>query len=327
MSLEKVIEAIKTNKRFLISSHISFEGDALGSQLALARLLEYLRKDVVVVDEDKVGPEYKFLPYINKIKKTKPKFEFDVAIIVDCSDIKRIGRVSRIIGKNKPVINIDHHISNKSFADINWVDKTSSSCAEMIYNLYRKLNVPITKDVALLLFVGLATDTGFFRYPNTTAYTHKVASRLMRYRIPVSKIYQNIYESASFSDVMLLAEILKTLKKDKTGKIAWLLWKKSLNSKEKTSFDLTDMLLNFVRSVKGVEVAILFRELDDKIRVNLRSRGSFDVNRLASLFGGGGHKTASGCTIKGSLGNAQLIVIKKAQRIIKNSYGRHINNR
>lgn len=316
MSLRNVIEAINKNKHFLITSHINLEGDALGSQLALARLLEYLGKQAVVVNEDEAPPEYRFLPQIEKIKKPKEKFNFDVAIVVDCSDLKRIGAVSKIIGKDKFTINIDHHISNLRFAKINWVDKRSSSCVEMIYRLYKKLNVPIKKDVALLLYVGLVTDTGSFRYPNTTSYTHKVASELLHYRLPITEIYRKIYESASFSDMMLLIEILKTLKKDKTGKIAWLVWKIALNSK-KTSFDLTDILLNFVRSIKNIEVAILFKELEDKVRVNFRSQGRFDVNRLARFFDGGGHKTASGCTVKADLEEAQAMVIKKAQRLIR----------
>ena len=315
MNLEKIKKAIKENNSFLITSHLNLEGDSIGSQLALVRLLEYFGKRVVVVDEDLPGSEYGFLPYIKRIKRPKGKFKFDAVFVVDAADLKRIGSVSGLIA-DKLIINIDHHVSNSLFGDINLVKPEAESCCGIIYDVYKKLNVPIDKNTALLLYVGIATDTGFFKYSNTTKRTHQVVADLLRYKISPNKIYNHIYERASFSDMILVSGILKTLKTDKTGKIAWLLWNKKLNKKYAPSADLNDILLNFLRAIKGIEVAVLFKELEGKVRVNLRSQGNFDVNKLAKLFKGGGHKTASGCTLKTSLKIAENTVVKKAISLI-----------
>ena len=316
MSLKKVSEYIRRNKRFLITTHTSPEGDALGSQLAFYMLLKKMGKFALMVNEDIVPDEYNFLPGANKIqrmRKSLAKFKFDCFVTLDCSDLKRCGKVS-VFSINKPVINIDHHISNTRFADVNCVDAKASSAAEIVYRLYKQLRIPLNKDVASCLYVGILTDSGSFHYSNTTSLTHKIASYLLKFGLDGAQIYKNIYQSIPFQDIQLLTRILPNLKVQFNGKVTWLALEKSLLKNTKISIDLTEQILSFARNIKDVEVVVLFKEnlkTKNEIRVNFRSQGKIDVNKIAGFFGGGGHKTASGATVKGSLDQVRKKVLAK----------------
>jgi len=322
MSLKKVSEYIRRNKRFLITTHTSPEGDALGSQLAFYMLLKKMGKFALMVNEDIVPDEYNFLPGANKIqrmRKSLAKFKFDCFVTLDCSDLKRCGKVS-IFSINKPVINIDHHISNKRFADVNCVDAKASSAAEIVYRLYKQLRIPLNKDVASCLYVGILTDSGSFHYSNTTSLTHKIASYLLKFGLDGAQIYKNIYQSIPFQDIQLLTRILPNLKVQFNGKVTWLALEKSLLKNTKISIDLTEQILSFARNIKDVEVVVLFKEnlkTKNEIRVNFRSQGKIDVNKIAGFFGGGGHKTASGATVKGSLDQVRKKVLAKIKESLK----------
>lgn len=317
MSLKKLIACIKSNKNFLITTHTNLEGDALGSELAFYRLLKRLGKGATIINEDDLPYGYDFLPDIKNIKKFKPNIKdvaFDCFVVLDCSDLKRTGGVYRLNTDNKPTLNIDHHISNEKFGDVNWVEPNISSSCEMIYRLYKTLRIPFDKDTATLLYAGILTDTGSFHYPNTTGLTHQAVSELLRYDLDIVQIYKNVYENIPFQDMKLLSKILPTIRRQLKGKIAWFQIKKNLLKNKKISFDLTEHILGFARAIKDVEVAVLFKEnlgTKDEVRVNLRSQGKIDVNRIARFFGGGGHKTAAGCTIIGRTEEVRKKVLKK----------------
>lgn len=322
MSLEKVVAQIKRNKRFLITAHINLEGDALGSQLALRALLQDLGKRAEIIVSDKVPREYNFLPGIKTIRGIKEikDFCFGVLIVLDCSDLSRCKEVIRAFPSEGLVINIDHHISNTKFGDINWIDAKASSACEMVYQLYQRLGIAFDKKKALWLYTGLLTDTGSFRYPNTTSVTHAIARELMRYDIGSDKIYKNIYENLKYTDLQLLNKIFLTIKQDATGKIIWFEIKRSVLKKNKINFDLTDQVLNFGRLLQKAEVIVLFKEVlsrGKEVRVNLRSNGKIDVNKIANLFGGGGHKNASGCTLQGSIRQVRGSVLDKVREALR----------
>lgn len=306
----------KRNKVFLVASHIHLEGDALGSELALANLLKSLGKKVIVVNEDAPPPEYSFLPNIDSIEHRKQPFDYDTAILIDCSDLSRIGKVAKLIKKDRLLINIDHHISNTNFGDINWVKPHASSASEMIYELFKRLKVKIKKRDAMLLYTGIMVDTGSFKYATTSPFTHRAASELLGYHLDVYGIYRLVNESMSFGVVQSLGKIIQTLKTDKTGRIAWLVISNQLIKKEPTLAEQTDSIVNFARSIRGVEVALLFKETrrNQEVRVNLRSRENADVNQLARVFGGGGHRMASGATLKGRLKDVIVKVVNEAQK-------------
>jgi len=316
MSLKKVIDCIKKHKIFLITSHQNLEGDALGSEIAFYNLIKKLGKSAIIVNQDPLPQEYANLLDSRIIKRYQHnmKLKFDCIVMLDCSDKSRCGSVIEQVMSDQPIVNIDHHISNIKFGDVNWVLPTASSVSEMIYRLYKSMHIKIDIATAKALYVGILTDTGSFRYINTTSFTHKVVAELLKFNLDVPEIYRYIYESVSFSDMSLLPKILLTLQKDASGRIITFEIRKELLKGRKVYFDLTENVLNFGRFIRGREVCVLFKELPDKrgqIRVNFRSQGRIDVNRIAQYFGGGGHKTASGCTVSGSLKNVKRKVINK----------------
>lgn len=318
MQLKKLAAALRKNKRFLITTHISMEPDALGSELALYFLLRRLGKEAIIVNDDKVIGEYAFLPglrYVKRLDSRIKNIRFDCFAILDCSDLSRCGEVANLKANSRLTLNIDHHISNALFGNINWVEPGMSSASEMIYKLYKKMRVPINKDVALLLFSGIATDTGFFRYANTSSDTHKAAAELLGHGVNSSLVYRHVYEDVPFRDAIILAGELSKIKSDCQGRVVWSSIRKATVKRTSGEFDLGDHFLSFMRAIKGVEVAVLFKEnfgRDRKeIKVNFRSQGKVDVNSIAKFFGGGGHRTASGATIAGSLDAVKKRVLAK----------------
>jgi len=325
MNLDKTLKCINKHSRFLITSHLNLEGDALGSELAFCHLLKKMGKSAFIINDDPVPNNYLFLSGSEKIinydTAKKKSLNFDCFAILDCSDLKRCGRVQEMNIKNKVVLNIDHHISNQRFGDFNLVDANASSCSEIIYRIYKKTGVPLDKSAALYLYVGILTDTGSFRYSNTTAFVHKAASDLLKYNIDVPDIYRKIYQDIPIDEIRLLNKVLPKIKITANGRLAWIQLDRDVLRKHKnTYFDLTEYILSFARAIKDVEVCVLFKNnFEDKneIRVNFRSQGHLDVNAIASFYGGGGHKTASGCSIIGEINQVRNRVLHRIKSLLK----------
>lgn len=303
--MKKVIEVIKNNKKFLITAHMNLEGDALGSELATYILLKKLKKQVVVFNNDPAPQAYSFLPCIRVIRNEIDDYKYDVVLVLDCSDSFRTGKVKDYLGRARYIVNIDHHISNTFFGDINWVNPTASSASEMVYHICKKLKI-MNKKIALCLYTGIFTDTGSFSYGNTSSKVHKIAGELIKYGISPNKIYDNLHSFCKLPDIKFIGKILTSLKTDSTRKIVWVL----IKHWPKKEYDLTEIIFNIMRLIKGGEVFVLFKKLErKKVRVNFRSRSKVDVNRVAKFFGGGGHKRASGATIEDSLYSVERKVI------------------
>ncbi len=311
MSLEKAIEAIKRHKNFLIVSHVDLEGDSIGSQFALRILLEKLDKRCVIVNESAPAPQYDFLDIRGEVVVNLNKhIDYEAVVILDCPVTKRIGRATKFLSKTKTLINIDHHISNTNFGNINWVEPDVSSCGEMIYKLYRRLNVPIYYRCALFLYTAILTDTGSFAYECTSSDTHTIAAELIGKGLKPDVIYQALYENKTVSEVGLLRDTLSTLRLTKDGKIAYMYVSRKMLKTFRLGLDVTEGFINYARSVRGAKIAIIFLESpwrENQVQISFRSKGETDVDRLAGLFGGGGHRKASGCVIEGRL----KAVIKK----------------
>ena len=321
--MEKVIGAIRKHRKFLITAHVNMEGDSLGSQLAMKELLRRLGKAAFILDDDIVPPHYRFLPGADEVSnELDDKPDFDAALILDCPTLKRVGRVKNLISKDKFIINIDHHISNEEFGDVNWVDPRASSAGEMVFKLFRAMGVTLTKEIALSLYIAILTDTGSFNYDNTSRVTHEIAGELLGYGLDPAAVSRNVYERRSIADIKFLGLVLSKIKVIEDGRAAYLeITKKMLKS---TGVDVSksEGLVNYARSIDKVKVAMLFRE-DPKdkgrIHVNFRSKGDVDVNLLASHFGGGGHMKASGCVIKGGLKDVERKVLAKVKAVLRKS--------
>jgi len=307
---KEIIDKIKSSKSFLITAHVSLEGDALGSELATYALLRKLKKKVVVYNNDHTPPIYKFLPHSKVIKNVLKEDKFDVAMVLDCSDSSRTGRVKDYLARAKCIINIDHHISNTYFGDINWVDAKASSACQILYRLCDKMKI-MDKNIALCLYTGIFTDTGNFTYTNTTKETHKIVAELMHYGVSPRLIYENVHSLCEDKDLKLIGKIISHLKFDTSRRVCWAI----INKWEDKDYDLTEVIFSIMRLLKNVEVLILFKKVENnKIRVNFRSRPTVDVNRIAQFFGGGGHRSASGTTIEGNLTQVEKKVISFVKR-------------
>jgi phosphoesterase RecJ-like protein len=222
----------------------------------------------------------------------------DAAVVVDCSDLFRTGKVGGYISKSGLVINIDHHISNSRFGGINWVEHNVSSTCEMLYKICTQLKV-LDEKIALCLYTGMFTDTGSFSFSNATGRTHAIISKLLDFDIAPQKVYQAVYSVYAPEDIRLVGRLITRVRQDRNGQVAWLSvadWPKE------PKVDLTETIFSVMRLIKGPGVLVLFKRVGrNRVRVNFRSRGNFDVNKAAKAFGGGGHATASGTTVQGSL--------------------------
>ncbi|MEE9499914.1 MAG: bifunctional oligoribonuclease/PAP phosphatase NrnA [Candidatus Omnitrophota bacterium] len=321
-TIESIIKAIRKFERFLITSHMNLEGDSLGSQLAMANLLKNLGKDFVIFDNSRVPDHYQFLPHVKLIqhKMDIRNTRFDAAIVLDCPTLARTGKVKEAVKKAGYIINIDHHVSNERFGDLNWIEKGASSVGEMIYKLYKKLNSAITKEIALHMYIAILTDTGSFNYSNTSSVTHEIVSELLGYGIKPYDISKSIYENKSPGDIKLLARVLLSLKVIENGRIAYIVVRKKLFNETKTRETACEDIISFARSIKGVDAAVFFREDIKKkgiFHVSFRSSKGMDVNKVAATFGGGGHKSASGCTLRGNFEEIKRKVLKRIKNELR----------
>ncbi|MDD5681211.1 MAG: bifunctional oligoribonuclease/PAP phosphatase NrnA [Candidatus Omnitrophica bacterium] len=324
MGIREVAEAIRKYDNYLITSHINVEGDAIGSEIALFYIAKQLGKNVIMVNSDPVPARYRFLPSWDKIiiGNNIGTKKYSSVIITDCPTIERSGKIASLLRVPKVkinIINVDHHVSNENFGDFNWVDPDASSCGEMIYRLYKEMGLSITEDVATALYVAILTDTGSFQYDSTTSETHRICADLLKMGIRPAKIAEKIYETKEIGDMMLLSKSLSTIKMTKNGKIAYISVTKKMMEDTRTMPDRTDGFINFARSIDGTEISIFFREdVEDtqKIHVGFRSKGSANVNVLASKFGGGGHPKASGCVLTGPLDKVTAKVLRTAEEFL-----------
>lgn len=300
---------------FLISSHKHPEGDAIGSMLALGLALKDLQKEVWLLNQDPVPENLSFLPGAESITPHAPaNSSFDVILAVDCGDKTRLGEEFSKISRWGKIINIDHHISNSYFGDINLVDVEASSTAEIIYDLLQKIKVPFKANIAENIYVGILTDTGSFHYANTSAKAFQVARECLRAGVDPGKVAEKIYENQPLSRLRLLALVLETLEVQAAGQISLVVVTQKMMEETGATPDQTEDLVNFPRSLKGTEVALLFREINyGQYRVSLRSRGKINVAQIATEFQGGGHPNAAGCTVEGDLLTVKEKVIQRVR--------------
>jgi len=319
MRMKKIIQTINKHKRFLISTHVNPDPDALCSELALALYLKSIGKTVTVVNEEDVPSRFYFLPGSKSIKSRKAisRLDYEVAIVVDCGDLNRIGNVQELLDKDKMLINIDHHITNDHFGTINYIDSKASSTCEMLFTLLKQGKCKLTDNIALHLYAGIMTDTGSFRYENATAETHMIVGELRKYNFSAYALYQKLYESIPVKDVKAFTNVVSRFDELHKGRVVCVELEKKVLSKFSEDFDLRDMIFKYLRAIKGVELIIIFTESASKeTRINLRSTATFNVAKMAHHFNGGGHRRASGCSVKDNMRNTRRIVLQYVKRAI-----------
>jgi bifunctional oligoribonuclease and PAP phosphatase NrnA len=306
-NLSKIFKTVNKNNVFLLISHVYPDGDCLGSLTAFYKLLKNLNKQAYMFINSEIPYQYAFMPNVEKIKDTYPKDMMvdPVIIFLDCADIERAQfDMKSLKGKIKSIINIDHHMHNPEFGDINLVDHEKSATAELVFELFNKYySKHIDADVATGLYVGLLTDTGRFQYSNTTQEVHKTVSYLLSYDIRPSKIFSYIYECEPRNRFKLLEIALKRIKIIDSESLIYSYVLKKDFQKLDLPYSANDGIIEMLRSVKDIDVAALFKQVEkDHFKVSLRSSNNgVDVSKIAQAFGGGGHKKAAAYSCNGKM--------------------------
>lgn len=316
------LKSILTSKqRFTMSCHINPDGDGIGSLLALGMSLQELGKDVQLVCTDGVPNVYGFLTGSASIVSDLNRSQTpEVIILVDCAEKERVALpvdVWEMAGIT--IVNIDHHVTNTGFGDVNIIDANAAATGEIILHILKVLNLPLNQSIALSLYTAIATDTGFFRFGNTTGATLEACSYLINaFHIEPAKIAEQVHEQKSYNSIRLLGEVLNTIRLSSDGKVAWAILDQQMLAKYPVEYEETENYVNYARSIEGVEVGILFKELKpNEIKLSWRSTAAVDVSKLAAYFGGGGHARAAGCNINGSLPE----VIDRVLQFVAETYG------
>jgi len=296
---DEILNLFHDNNKFVISTHINPDADAIGSELALYSFLNELNKKVWIVNNDKTPSIYSFLPNVEKISYIPPSETFDVLLVLDVANLERIGsKLSKTLPDGKKLVCIDHHVTNETFADYNIIEPKACATCEILYRLIKQHGMKIGKERAICLYTGIMDDTGCFRYSNTTPNAHRVAAELISEGVQVNDIYRKVYETVPQGTIHLLAKVLSTLKLTPDGKIAWFYVNQEMFNQTGTTPEDVENFANYPRSIDTVDVVIFLRELEDgKTKVSFRSQNNVAVNQIAKNYGGGGHKYAAGCIV------------------------------
>jgi bifunctional oligoribonuclease and PAP phosphatase NrnA len=306
--LREVLEHIERRQRFVLTSHARPDGDAIGSALACCEVLRCLGKDAEVVLHDPVPRIYQPLPFADRVLQAdRVNGNYDAAIILECDSIQR----TRLEGlEHRFLISIDHHLSGRPFAHVNWIDPTATATAELVYRLAREARVAISPEIATCLYTALMTDTGSFMFRGTNEHTFALARELVLAGADPAHCARNIYFAHSTAKMRLLGAALSNLHRE--GPFAWIWITREQMERSQAKEEDCEGLVNYALSIGEVEVAIFFREMPDgRYRVSLRSKGALNVAHIAEGFGGGGHECASGCSMEGPLAIAVARILEK----------------
>jgi phosphoesterase RecJ-like protein len=306
--LREVLENIERRNRFVLTSHARPDGDAIGSALACCEILRRMGKDADVVLHDAVPRIYQPLPFADRVVQAdRVNGNYDAAIILECDSIQR----TRLEGlENRFLISIDHHVSGRPFAHVNWIEPTATATAELVFRLACEAGVKITPEIATCLYTALMTDTGSFMFRGTNEHTFALARELVLAGADPAHCARNIYFAHSTAKMRLLGAALSNLHRE--GSLAWIWITREQMERSQAKEEDCEGLVNYALSIGDVEVAVFFREMaDGRYRVSLRSKGALNVAQIAEGFGGGGHECASGCSIDGPLSIAVARMLEK----------------
>ena len=310
-TIHNILHEIRCNHSFLLTSHEGPDGDAVGSTLGLASFLRQIGKDVCVHYRDPIPDIYSFLPGAATVQAFIPDRDFDVAFVLDIGELRRAGeefcRFSRI-GKT---INLDHHLSCENFGAFNLIDSSAAATGVLVYRLASAYGYDFDFQTALCLYVAIITDTGSFRYSNANREAFTIAGELIECGVNAWHVAEQLYENQPQKRLELLSLCLATLEVFKGGLAASVTVTLGMYRDTLADAELTDGFVNYPRSIKGVEVAIFFRQIEEsKFKVGFRSKGKVNVAAFSAALGGGGHHNAAGCTVAGSLEEVKSAVYR-----------------
>ena len=319
MSVSQLDFSIKNSKNILLVSHINPDGDTLGSLCAMYLFIKnnYKKESDMVAVSD-IPVTYEFVPNIEKIKSIQDmdlSREYDLVINLDVAALDRCADAQILFNKAKKNVNIDHHETNIGYADINIIQPHSAATAEVLVDIANQLDWQITKDAAICLYVGIMTDTGCFKFSNTTQRTMEFAGKLLSYGVNSSQIYQSCYESASKNLTLFQSYCVGKAQFEFDDRVAYTVaYKKDLEKFKNDGEDFTDGLTEKLRAIKTTEIAFVVKELSNNLsKVSMRSKAK-DIAKICSIFDGGGHKLAAGRVIKANPESAVKLLLEEIRK-------------
>jgi phosphoesterase RecJ-like protein len=299
---------LKESYRVLLTCHRNPDGDAIGSELAIAELAEKIGVEAVIVNRDATPANLMMLPGADRVMVAEALPEdfpekYDLVITVECPQIERAG----FEGLSQcPILNIDHHPDNPAYGVVNYLDDQSPAVGEMVWRLFAEIGVLPSPDAATNMFTALSTDTGDFRYSNATGRAFRAAAEMVDAGAKPPAVANWVHNNRSLASVRLLGESLRTLRIICDGKLALISADQRAFERAEAGPEDTEETVNIPRSVAGVEAVVYFKQWEPGVvRISLRSRGSVDVRKIAASFGGGGHPNAAGCTVNGTLAEVE----------------------
>ena len=314
--LDAVCNVLKREDHFLITTHIRPDGDSLASVLVLGHVFESLGKKHWIVLDDPIPAKYRFLPGIETILQVQPSLPMnrhDVCVVMDSSTLNRIGSLCGLVQGCRMIINIDHHHSNEHFGHLNWVNGDESSTVEMVYAVLVRLGIPLTKDVATLVYAGIVCDTGCFRFPNTTDRSLEICGEMIRKGVSPKYIADKMFYQKNPDTLRALAHALGSMELYFNDTVGCIHIRK--DDLEGLSEADTEGFVDYLQLVPGTKVNFFMREeAENRYRVSLRSKNNIPIDEVARVFGGGGHAQAAGCTIEGSVMDVRNRILEVLRR-------------
>ncbi len=308
--LSAICRVLREKDRFLIACHENPEGDAIGSELALALALREMGKTATVLNADPVPANLLFLPGADTVVFSEDGSKYDVAVVVDCGSPERTGRIAGELRKCPLLVNIDHHRTNGDRGELSLVDPAAAATGLLIHRVLSAMEFGIGLDVATNIYVAVLTDTGSFHYGSSSPEAFEVAGEMVRRGVDPWAVAEQVYETQSARRLRLLGRVLGSLDVASDGKVACITTMREDLREFASGKDALEGFINYPRSIVGVEVAVSFREEEGGVfRVSFRSKGRVDVSAVAARFGGGGHHNAAGCTVPGALADVKKRVL------------------
>ena len=294
--LQRIVDAIRTRQRFVISSHSRPDGDSIGSQLAMAFALDALGKTVRIVNADPAPDHYQDFPGMDRIEiATQVSADVDAVIVMECSDLTRAG-ISGLEGEF--LINIDHHAGNKLYGAVNWHDESAAACGEMVFDVIRELGVALTTGIATHIYLAILTDTGSFHHSNITPRTFDICRQTVEAGVNPAAMARRVFDSNSFGKLKLIGALLDSMQLADQGRLAILYMDEAMLAACGCTHNDTEGLINLPLTAREIQAVVFFKlGPTGDVRVSLRSKYDVDVRAVAGLFGGGGHKNAAGFTV------------------------------
>lgn len=325
---------MRNSANVLVVSHVGPDGDALGSLIAIGLSLDLMNKRTTIFNESPIPAVYRFLPSVERIgRKIHNIGAYDTAIVLDCGSLERIGPAARLLKKRKysgtpAIINIDHHITNTWFGDLQLIDTGACATCEIVYRLIKKLKTPINKDIATSIYTGILTDTGSFRFSNTNSAAFAICHEMVALGVEPYHVAKHVYGTYSLERIKLLNLALDSIEISENGKLSMMTITRDMFEETGTKPEDVDGLINYARLIADVRIAVLIQENQNggngqsggqsgknNFHVSLRSDGSVDVATIAADFGGGGHKSAAGFNIECKMSDLKSGMLHLSERI------------